>query len=263
MLATARTYWILWLVLIVLAGGSTAFLLGYRLDTAGFSRVGTLSMSNLPRGTTLYVDESRQVFSSVGITSTALSAGSHSVIVDAPGYLPWNERFEITAGENTELTPILVTEEPVGKVLSGEDATRALALIRAANPPVKASPLTLENGCALAYASGGRILADATTTPACATPPYLECVSQDGAAGICATTIVYTAPTPIISMIAYPGRTDAVIIAESTGVYGVELDPREPQYVVPLFTGTTIGAAPWSDSSIVISDGTTVVELSL
>lgn len=261
----ATNYWILWIIVAVLALGTGSYFAGYRFDQAGFSRVGMLSIENLPDGSSLYIDESSQVIALAGTGSAPLSPGSHSVIVDAPGYQPWNERFDIVSGETVKLRPILVKDKVAAHQLEGEDAARAIALIRATAAPTKEAPLALAGGCALAYAQGNRVLAEATTTADCVPPAYLACapVSPENPTGTCATTIIRTDTAPIKGIIKYPGRDDAAVVVGDNSVYALELDPREPQSYALLFRGPTIGVAPWSETTIVISNGTLVFELSL
>lgn len=259
----ATHYSILLIIIAILVLGAVFHFMGYRIDAAGFSRVGTLSMEGLPAGTALYIDESRRVETANGLGSAQLSPGTHSVIVDAPGFQPWNERFEVASGETLRLSPLLVKDKVAARALEGEEAARALALIRASVAPSKASPLRLAGGCAAVYASGNRVLAEATTSPACAMPAYLSCssVSEENPKGACATTIIRTDTGPVKAVVSYPGRDDAAIIVGENAVYALELDPREPQSYALLFKGPTIGVAPWSASSVVVSNGTLVFEL--
>ncbi len=261
----ATNYWILWLIVAILALGAGFHFAGYRFDQAGFTRVGTLTIEGLPDGSSLYIDESSQVIAFAGVGTASLSSGSHSVIVDAPGYQPWNERFDVVSGETVKLRPILVKDKVAARQLQGEEATSAIALIRATAAPSKAAPLSLQGGCALTYVQGNRVLAEATTTAGCVPPAYLACapVSAENPTGACATTIIRTETTPIKGLISYPGRDDAAIVVGDNSVYALELDPREPQSYALLFKGPTIGVAPWSETSFVISNGTLVFELSL
>ncbi len=61
----------------------------------------------------------------------------------------------------------------------------------------------------------------------------------------------------------FPGRDDALVVWAGTALYVVELDPREPQFVAPVFKGAIKGAAPWSATSVVVTNGTEDVELPL
>ena len=65
------------------------------------------------------------------------------------------------------------------------------------------------------------------------------------------------------TVLAYPGREDALIIATGGLLYVVELDPREPQFVGELWRGSLAFAAPWSASSVVVTDGTATFEIPL
>lgn len=259
----ATHYWILWIIVAILVLGTGFYFAGYRLDTAGFSRVGTLSIPGLPAGSALYIDESRRVETLGGAGTAALSPGTHSVIVDAPGYQPWNERFTVLSGETVVLRPLLVKDKVAARRLEGEEASRALALIRASVVPTKTAPLFMEGGCASVYALGSRVLAEAPAGAACEIPAYLACapISPENPDGTCASTIIRSDTAAVKGIVAYPGREDAIVVVGDNSVYGLELDPREPQSYVLLFQGPTIGVAPWSPTSIVASNGDIVFEL--
>ncbi len=258
-LAALKSYWILILIVVLFAAGLIGYFAGYRLDQGGITRVGTLVLTGLPDGTAVYLDQARRVYASDGTAHSDFLPGTHSVIVDSPGNQPWNELFTISPSEQTTLAPIFVPVTLAARPLSGEDAARGLALVRAAKLPTKAAPLTLADGCTLLYASGARLIADAATSSCAVLPEYL-CAPD--AAG-CASTIVYSAAEPIRSVAAFPGRDDALVVVTGHLVFVLEVDPREPQFFAPLFKGPTIGAAPYSASSTVITNGTTVVEIEL
>lgn len=260
----ATHYWILWIIVAILVVGTGFYFAGYRLDTAGFSRVGTLSIPGLPLGSALYIDESRRVEAHGGTGTAALSPGTHSVIVDAPGYQPWNERFTVASGETRVLSPILAKDKVSARRLEGEEASRALTLIRSSVLPTRAAPLMLEGGCASVYALGTRVIAEPPAGASCEIPAYLACApaSPENPDGTCASTIIRSDTAAVKAIIPYPGRDDAVVIVGDNSVYGLELDPREPQSYVLLFSGPTIGVAPWSATSLVVSNGDIVFELS-
>lgn len=265
-LSALKAYWLLVLILVALGVVAGGYFAGYRLDGAGIAKVGTLTLTGLPEKTAIYIDAARRVRAAGGEAVIPLTPGTHSVIVDSAGNDPWNEIVSITSAADTRIAPLLVSASIAKTSIVGADAQKAMALARATTLPTKAKPLTLVNGCALIYASGGRVIAEATTSPSCAAvPPYLSCApaSSENPSGTCAPTLIFTPSAALSAVIPFPGREDALIVWAGKLVYVVEIDPREPQFFAPIFRGAVTGIAPWSASSIAVTDGTQVVELPL
>lgn len=259
-LKALKAYWVLVVLVVFLVGVSVFYITGYRLDAGGITRVGVVRIEGVPEQSLVYIDQARMIRVTGGKTELSLTPGTHSVIIDAPNYLPWNEVFPVTQAEEVVLAPIFVPKKTIARVLTDESAREALALIQTGKIPVKATPLALAGGCANVYLSGTHIIAETATSSPCTTPPTYLCVQ--GTEG-CAPTIIFSPSENVRSIIAYPGRDDALIVATGKLVYVVELDPREPQYFAPLFKGTVIGAQRYATSSITISDGVRTIELGL
>ena len=225
----AKRHWLLFLVLLFVI----ALLLGYG---AGFRpgpgltivRVGTLTVTDLPAGTTVFTDMASRGVSNGGPFNVPLVPGTHTVIVSAPGDEPFERTVTITSNEATEVSAILVPQKPLPTILDGAEAAAAQALIAKSVLPTQGAPLSV--GCADVYVLDNRVVAaPATTTPGCATPPDYMCTN-----GSCAPTLVYAPTTPIHDVVHFPGRTDAVIVATGPSVNVVGLDPRYPQYFAPV-----------------------------
>jgi hypothetical protein len=257
---TLKSHWLVWLVLALLIALAGGYIAGYRLDQAGFTRVGTLIVTGLPEKSTVYVDAARRISPVGGKAEIALTPGTHSVIVDSANNQPWNEIVTITQATNTTLAPIFVPTKIERKVIVGADRDNGLALARSTFMPTYTAPLMLENGCVRVYVEGAHIVAEAaTTTPSCASSPYL-CTPGTNQ---CAPTIVFSPRGAIHAVLPFPGRQDALVVAAGSLVYAIETDPREPQYFAPLFKGAVTGAALWSPTSVIITNGTLVIELPL
>lgn len=263
-LKALKSYWLLIVVVVIIVAVSGSYFAGYRFDAAGITRVGTVSMSGLPEGTNVYIDASRKVRVTGGKVSLPLSPGTHNVIVESKDNEPWNEIFTVAPAADTALSPILVPVTPGKALVIGADIQKALTLMRSPLP-TKAKPLVLDSGCALVYVSGSRIIAEGTTTPSCTPPPYLACadISSENPTGACAPTIIFSPAGPIHAVLPFPGRSDALVVAAGNIGSTVELDPREPQFYAPFFRGAITGGASWTDHSIVLTNGTEVLEISL
>lgn len=237
-------------------------LAGYRLGPGlTVLKNGTLALIEVPSGTQVFTDLSRQhTVSSTGELRIGLTPGAHTIIVDAEGFQPWNELFMIESTELTTLSPILVPVNVRATKLEGAEKIAADRLIRSTLLPSKKSPLVVANGCAVVYASSNKIIAEATSTPASScTPPAFLCET-----GFCAPTFVYVPAETLRSITSFPGREDALVIAAGGLIYVIELDPREPQFFAPLFKGKSASVTTWSENSVVGTDGsdTFVIPLS-
>lgn len=256
-----RRYALVLAFLAVVLAGVALYAFGFRLSTGGLVRAGTLIVTPAPDGTEVFTDQSRVTRALSGEARVDLLPGSHSLIVSAPGMQPWSELVIIESGKDTVFTPILVPIEPIAKKLTGEERATAVAALLAYSLPTKESPLVLSGGCALVYTSGNRVIADATTTPSCTAPDYLVCAP--GTEGTCPSTVIFPPNERLESVSAVPGRDDALVIAAGSQAYVVELDPRQPQFFAPIMKATRVRSAPWTESSIIISDTKDVYELPL
>lgn len=265
-LRALKSYWFLILVVLLITVVALGYFAGYRVDQVGITRVGTISVTGLPEKAVVYIDASRRVRASGGTAELSLTPGSHSIIVDSEGNNPWNEIVTVETAGHTTVSPILVPTSIKKALVIGADQEKAITLARSVTLPTKQKPLTLASGCASLYASGGRVIAEATTSPACAAiPAYLSCApkSAENPSGGCAPTLIFTPSAALRAIIPFPGRQDALIVWAGNLVYAVEIDPREPQFFAPIFKGSVTGLAPWSTSSVVVTNGTQVVELPL
>jgi hypothetical protein len=237
------------------------YALGYRIGPGvKLERVGTLELTGLPKGASVYVDQSLQkTTTKAGNLNTELVGGSHSVIVSVPGDYPWNTIVAITSHKTTTMNPIFVGETPIATLLSGTDRDAALAGIASTTLPTEAKPLLLANGCAAVYVADNQLLAEATTTSGCTTPPAYLCDN----AGTCSPTIIFSPVSPLTFVAKYPYRQDALVVQIDNVLYAIALDPRTPQFFAPILTATQpiIGTLP--DGTVVVHNGSSVFRITL
>lgn len=238
--------WLVFLFVIVLLGG---YGLGYRPGPGlTLVRVGTLVVTGVPDGTNVYADQAPRGASKGGKLSAQLVPGSHVIIIDPPGDEPWQQIVTITSNRDTIVAPILVPKKPVAQGLPANLEKEALALVNATKLPTEAAPIRM--GCADVFASANRVIVApvATTTSNCTPPEYL-CNE-----GSCEPTISYSPAASLRSIIPFPGRTDAVIVATGAWVYAIALDPRSQQFFAPVTQGTAPTLATASATSFFIAD---------
>lgn len=251
-LTFVKKHWFLTLFVLVIGILTLAFLAGYRPGPYGLPvKAGTLTVQNAPDGANIFIDSTRRHVVKNGRASLQLAPGTHTVIVDYGTSYPWNELVTITSDKTTTVTPLFVNSDTKAAQVEEAriaEATRALAT-RAL--PTKAAPLTLDNGCLRFYVSGTRILGEAGTE-GCVVPEYLACTEEAKAEfGACLPTVIFESGDTLESVLPYPGRTDALILASGNLVYVLEIDPRDPRFFAPLIKGPNVRAAAWSETSII------------
>jgi len=149
------------------------------------------------------------------------------VIIDVPGFYPWNEMVSVTKNESTILKPVLVRVTPDSREVPLEKAIQ-LRQIGSSIPTID-KPMELPDACVSIYESFGRIVA--APMDGCQPPSYL-CTS-----GVCEATVVFTPKDRLRTVTNFHGRSDALVVAAGTTVTVVEIDPHAPQFLAPLFQG--------------------------
>ena len=255
----AKKYLLLIIAIVFVLILAIPYAFGYRLGPgAKLERVGTLTITGLPAGASVFIDQTLDTeTSNPGNLKEELVGGSHSVIVSVSGDYPWSTLVPITSGKSATVNPIFVGMKPIVTPLSGTDKTAALAAIASTTLPSITTPLKLENGCVNVYVTNNQVIADAAATPGCTPPPYL-CVG-----GSCAPTIIFS-PVATLSLVArYPFRQDALVVEFDNTLYALALDPRTPQFFAPILTGTepVMGVLP--DGTVVVHNGDAVYRVAL
>ncbi len=236
------------------------YVLGFRIGSNGaFVRAGTIVLQDLPKDTEVYTDQNRAGTVRSGSTRLTLTPGTHSLIVTAPDSQPWSELVLVGEGETTFVEPLLIPLTLKERLLSEERQEEGKQALATQTLPTKAAPLLLQGGCAVVYVSGNRVIAEEGTGEACTAPPYLCSGEAEG----CLPTVIFEPGDALRSVIPFPNRNDALILASGNVVYVLELDPREPRFFAPLAKGKDLRIAPWSDTSILLSKDDEARELPL
>jgi hypothetical protein len=256
-----KKYLLLIIAIVFLLLLAIPYALGYRIGPGvKLERVGTLDLTGLPKGASVYVDQTlEKTTTKSGDLKDELVGGSHSIIVSVPGDYPWNTIVTITSRKTTTVNPIFVGESPIATLLTGTDRDAALAGIASTTLPTEARPLLLANGCATVYVSNNQILAEATTSASCAAAPSYLCDNT----GACSPTIIFSPVSPLKIVAKYPYRQDALVVQLDNVLYAIALDPRSPQFFAPILTATQpiIGTLP--DGTIVVHNGNSVFRITL
>lgn len=255
----AKHHFVVVAILIIILGLGTGYALGFRFG-AGFSivRTGTLVVTELPEGASVYIDGTeRGTARADGIIRAQLLPGNHTVIVSVQNDWPWNELVGIRAKETSVVRPLLIGTATSGRLLEGDEKKAARATILEHTLPSAAFPLRLSGGCASVFVSDNRIIAEATTTASCLPPEFL-CIDRS-----CEPTIVFSPLESLQAVLPFPRRDDALLVVFGNSIYALELDPRNPRFFAPVLKGIkpVLGALP--DGTPAVEDGESVFILSL
>lgn len=265
MVTILKKFWILIAILLVVALSFGGFVQGYRIGPYGLPVKATkLIIERVPVGTTIYLDGIREHVTKDTPVSLFVMPNSHSLIINAEGYQPWNELITAVAGVEMYIHPLLIKEALTENLLEDSERVRATTQLLHATLPTKDAPLILAGGCTKIYVSQNRIVAEKHTSETCVTPPPYLCSDETVAEfGACLPTLIFEPKEAMRNVFAYPSRDDALIVTSGNSVYVLELDPREPRFFAPLARGAGIRAAAWSPTSIIISHESGASELPL
>ena len=253
-----KKYWVVGALIGVLLILFIAFIAGVRVGPGGISLAGTLEVRDLPENARVYLDEAKLLTINEGTATTKLTPGAHSIIVDVEGMQPWNELVELSSNGIVSLSPLQVPKDLIRERLPVEELGRGWAALRSSKLPTQAAPLAL-NECVSVWVSGGRILASTS----CETPTYLVCEAAAVLAdGTCPAAIIFSPSASVRSVVAFPGRDDAVVVAAGALSYVIELDPRKPQFFAPLVKAS-VSLAPWDETALILEEAGVLYRLPL
>ena len=244
-------------VFVLLLGGG--YLMGYRVGP-GITLVKThlLTITNLPRGASVFTDYAPRGTSEASTMHITLVPGQHTVLISAKGYWPWDHVVTVPNNTNATVHALMVPKVTSGTLLSGAKAKAARERVAAQTLPSATKPLVLENGCALiSLTDTNQIIATPTTTPSCTPPPFL-CVG-----GTCAPTVILSPVKKPTTIVPYPHREDALLIAIGKTVYALSLDPRTPRTFAPVLKGIAPQLTTEQNGTVVVVDKSAAYRLAL
>lgn len=230
------------ILLVILAFYFAGFRIGPGLSIV---RVGTLVLTEVPEGSSVYVNSKlRSVTGSAGDYRARLTPGTHTVIVAVPNSTPWQDALTIPSNGTLSIKPIIIPNRPDGDLLLGEARAAARRVVDANALPTEAKPLRA--GCTDIFVSQNRILGKAA--PGCETPPDYLCTE-----GGCGTTELFAPIEKITSIALYPGREDALFFTIGDGVYAMDIDPREPRFFAPFVRSVLPRIAAGTSTNLLLS----------
>jgi hypothetical protein len=242
------------LILSILFG----FLLGYRLGPGlSIVKIGSVTLTDLPPGTTIYVNEVLSETPKTSEATIALLPGTHSFLLGFDSYYPWAELITVPSGGKLSVRPIFIAHSADETTLHDADRDSAERAIDTLALPTKDSPLLVYDGCVGVYVETGNLFAAPVDDASCEPLQFL-CYEED-----CATAVLPSENEAVRAVIRHPTREDTVIVALGKAIYAVEVDSRSPQYVAPILRESFPEIAPWSETSFAVREGGAVFSVTL
>lgn len=258
-----REYWGAVLFMLIFAVLLLGYISGFRIGIDGIEKSGAIRVEGVPKGTYVYLDEIRRHQVAGAATSMFASSGAHTVVVEAEGYQPWHELVSITSGEELNIDPLLIPTTLVQREVAQSEYATAVDTLKSTVLPTIEQPLLLAHGCVRVYVQVNRILADRVAGADCIPPEYICTDASIAEFGSCVPTVIFDPVEDIRSVMSYPNRFDTLIVSSGSLAYVLELDPREPRFFAPIARDTDIRVAPWTDTSILITNKNEPRELPL
>ena len=218
-------------------------------DTKG---KGTILLSGIPEGATIFLDnkrEGRTTQSETSRTFTNLTVGTHTIVIAKDGYWPWSKKLSVANNETISVDAFLIPQEPSREVLkeTDEEYQRALSSITSYVLPIESSPLQSKDGSTELWATENAIMARWISEEE---PSDAFCIT-----GVCEKTfIVLPINLPIRNLAFLPGRNDVIIFSAQNGIFALELDKRGTQNFEPLYLGTTPQFAEGENATLIVKD---------
>ncbi|RJQ32274.1 hypothetical protein C4572_01480 [Candidatus Parcubacteria bacterium] len=271
------------IIFLIAAPVAAMYSSGYRFSPiSGFYKTGGIYVSSPLSGSRIFVNNKEEAKTGLleeGVLLQNLKPGKYSVLAAKEGYWPWQKKLFVREQAVTEARALLVTKEPVGKLLfSAEEITQGKIWQNQQYSKIYKDLLTLEkismekstttekissNGKQTLSINEERTTLSARWNDYSQNSPYFFC-SDDDEKDCPKETIVLQSKFPVKGADFYPGRDDAMIISVESGVYAIEIDGRGGRMLQPVYKGRNPVSIMYSgDPLIYILDENSLFQLSL
>ncbi len=231
-------------VILVLILGGVGYKMGYRFGKGlTIGKVGYLEMTLPLNQTSIFIDQSRKIVTEKDDETVKIpfSPHKHSVIVSHAGYFPWKKDFEVSSSETAKLSPIFVTSNTTGQIITNKDPEYYKIrneVIRDALPTKKSKRFSNDKSVSIWIEDGGIMAKVASTT--------LNIVQIDSA---------------IRNIDFYKDRNDSIMFSTSNSVYVIEIDKTGNQNFMPIYKGQSPSFIKVDNNSIYVLDGLNLMQI--
>ncbi len=215
-----RFFWVV-LLCVLFIGSFFLYFLGYRFkDNFTLGKSGTLTLAIPLPETSIFIDNSQKIITTKEneIVTLPLSPKTHSVIVGRDRYFPWAKDFVIPSKGNITLTPIFVSQNASGELITQNDPEYWKIRNRIVRDvlPTKNNPLVSADGKTSLWVDKNAIMLKTAST----------------------TTKVIEPDTVVRNVYFYKNRNDVIIFSTTNSVYAIETDTSSAQNFMPIYRGT-------------------------
>lgn len=214
----------------------------------------SVTLENVPAGTTVYVDEvERTTLQQTRTLTYDLDEGTHSILLAREDYWPWAKEVTITEDEESFTFSPFFVRQSTGRVLGNSPTPPAPEITLGTPDDVRRRTKAVYSDDELVSArtENGTIIAtwqgDDENRPAAFCPD-----------GNCKDTIEVYGTTNVNKVAFWPDRNDVLIFADQEGVYAIELDARGLQNFQPLYRSGTAPNFEIQNGVAIIFDGDVV-----
>ncbi|KKR31366.1 MAG: hypothetical protein UT65_C0028G0008 [Parcubacteria group bacterium GW2011_GWF2_39_8b] len=224
------------------------FIIGYNRDyrfrnNFTIGKVGTLTVTLPLPDTFVYVDETEKAKTTKENETVVikLSPRTHSVITSHIGYYPWTKQITIPSDENIILSPIFVSVNASGMIITNNDSDywKIRDMVERYKLPTKESPITSDDKTTIIWLYDNAIMATVGST----------------------TTTVIQPDTIIRNIAFYKDRSDAVIFSTYTAIYVIEIAKGDSQNFFPIYKGTSPSFIKVDPNFIYVKDGANLMQV--
>lgn len=211
----------------------------------------TISIAPPGAPATVYIDRSTvsPITSTTSPATYNVSPGSKQVLVARDGYWPWSQRVDVPEDETVELRPFLIEESGRRVLQTTNEITAALSEAQTQSPPTADAPVMSPSGDIRTYVDSETNIIAQWTAGTSSAPAYFDCHE-----GTCGVSVFNQAPVRQIDF--YPDRDDVIFFATDTGVYAIDVNPRdETQNFQPVVEGVRNPVFTISDGNIFVLSG--------
>lgn len=232
------------LLIIVFISACTLYFLGYRFkDNYTLGKIGTLTLNVPLADTSIFIDNSQKIktIKDDEVVKVSLSPKTHSVIIGRDRYFPWTKDFVVPSNGNVTLSPLFVSENASGQIITQKDPE-----YWSLRSKIIKDPLPTEKNPLLSSDSKISLWIDDNAIKV-----------SDGKK----TTQVIQPDTVIRNVSFYENRNDAVIFSTSNSVYVIETDTFGAQNFMPIYRGTSPAFMKTEPNFIYVLDGDTLMQV--
>ncbi len=219
----AKQYTAIGIGVIILFSIGMLYSLGYRFtESYSIGKMGTLLIQTPLTQTVVIIDKAEKIVTTTSNQNVAikLSPRTHEVLIAREGYFPWVQDVSIPSGGNATVTPLFVSQNPSGQIITQVDPEYWDIRNKVEShilPTKEASLVSLDTTTRLWVTDNAIMFQVGTSTP--------RAIIQ---------------PDTIVKNVAfYKDRSDAVIFSTANGIYVIEREGHGTQNFMPLYKGAS------------------------